>query len=144
MSNIDEIKNEIRVRRVKSTCINDVKEPSSRKHKIIYNLLMCFMLLLSMFFDLAIYAKKDEEASFLNEKLGLSINFSAFNHVISKNMNKVIDFRIFSNLFNYGTNPVSGVSDYLFLGDDLYSNSSNAVKNIADGVVSYINEDESG
>ena len=141
MKELEKIKNRIQSRRGSSQevviDIEEVERKYSKPSKI-YKIVMALMVLMAMFLSVAVYAKKDQNGVFLREKLGINVNFSAFN----KTINKMLNFRTIENIAN--TSPVSNVPNYIHMGDDIYINGSSEVTSIDDGVVTYIHSDEFG
>lgn len=142
MSELERIKNRIQNKRGRSKEVDiDVSEVAraySRPSKL-YKLSMSLLVILALFLSVAIYAKKDEQGKFIEEKLGVNINFASFN----KTLNKLLNFRVVNNIAN-SDEPVANIPSYIHTGDDLYLGDGSEVTSIDDGVVSYIHEDETG
>ena len=141
MKELDEIKNRIQNRRGSSQeVVIDVEEVEKKysKPSKIYKISMFVLVVMAMFLSVAVYAKKDENGKFLEEKLGVNINFASFNKV----MNNLLNFRVVDQIVDDA--PVSNVPSYIHMGDDLYVNGGSEVKSIDDGVVTYIYNDEHG
>ena len=142
MSELDKIKNRIQNRKGKSKDlninINEISKVYSRPSNL-YKLSMSLLVILALFLSIAIYAKKDEQGSFIEEKLGININFASFNKVI----NSFLNFRAVNNISNLDS-PVANIPSYIHTGDDLYLSDGSEVTSIDDGVVSYIHKDDTG
>lgn len=141
MKELDEIRNRIQNRRGSSQeVVIDVEEVEKKysKPSKLYKMSMLILVIMAMFLSVAVYAKKDENGKFLEEKLGINVNFASFNKV----MNNLLDFRVVDTIAD--DVPVSNVPNYVHMGDDLYVNGGSEVTSIDDGVVTYIYSDESG
>ena len=142
MEELERIKNRIQNRRNNSKDVNievlEIEKVYSKPSKF-YKATMCFLVILALFLSVAVYAKKDENGKFLEENLGININFASFNKI----MNKLINFRVVETITT-GDAVVSNVPSYLHMGNDVYVNGGSEVKSIDDGVVTYISSDEIG
>lgn len=141
MKELEEIRNRIQNRRVGSQeVIIDVEEVGKKysKPSKIYKMSMFILIIMAMFLSVAVYAKKDENGKFLEEKLGINVNFASFNSV----MNNLLNFRVVDTITS--DIPVSNVPNYVHMGNDLYVNGGSEVKSIDDGVVTYVHGDEYG
>ena len=90
MKELDEIKNRIQNRRGSSQeVVIDVEEVEKKysKPSKIYKISMFVLVVMAMFLSVAVYAKKDENGKFLEEKLGVNINFASFNKVMNNLLN---------------------------------------------------------
>lgn len=142
MKELDEIKNRIHKRRGSSREVDvDVLEVETKYTKAskLYKFSMFILVILTLFFSIALYAKKDENGKFLKESLGINVNFTSFNET----MNKLINFRAFNSGIG-NDQVVSNIPSYIHTGDNLYICDGNDVKSIDDGVVTYIVQDENG
>jgi murein DD-endopeptidase MepM/ murein hydrolase activator NlpD len=99
---------------------------------------MFVLIIMALFLSIALYAKKDENGTFLKNHLGIDVNFSSFN----KTINKLLDFRVIDNVIE--DVPVANIPNYIHMGNDNYVNGGSEVTSIDDGVVTYIYEDETG
>lgn len=141
MRELDEIKNRIQNRRCTTQeVVIDVEEVARKysKPSKLYKTSMFILVILAMFLSVAVYAKKDENGTFLEEKLGINVNFATFNKVI----NNLLDFRVVDEIVD--DIPVSNVPNYVHMGNDLYVNGGSEVKSVDDGVVTYVYNDERG
>jgi len=142
MSELEKIKNRIQNRKGRSkevdVDITDVEKTYSRPSKF-YRITMTLLVAIALFLSIAIYAKKDEQGEFLENTLGIDINFASFN----KTLNNLLNFRAVDTLTTQDQ-PVANIPSYIHTGDDLYLSDGSEVTSIDDGVVTYIYEDANG
>lgn len=142
MQELEEIKNRIQNRRNYSkevdVNITEMEKKYSKPSKL-YKISMFSLIVMALFLSVAVYAKKDENGKFLENSLGINVNFSSFNKI----MNKLINFRVVDSIIT-GEEAVSNVPNYVHMGGDLYVNGGSEVTSIDDGVVTYIYSDELG
>jgi len=142
MEELEKIKNRIQNRRNNSKEVDvevlEMEKIYSKPSKI-YKVSMCVLIIMALFLSIALYAKKDENGSFLKNTFGINVDFTTFN----KTINKLINFRVVDTITT-GDAPVSNVPNYVHMGNDLYVNGSSEVTSIDDGVVTYVYSDETG
>lgn len=141
MEKIDEIRNRIQNRRGSNKDVAVDIEEFEKKHakpSKLYKMSMLILVIMAMFLSVAVYAKKDENGDFLQEKLGINVNFISFNKFI----NNLLDFRTVDKITN--SVAVSNIPNYVHMGNDMYVNGGSEVTSVDDGVVTYIYRDESG
>lgn len=140
MDEIEKIKNRIQNRKVKSKEIDIIEhENIYSKPSKLYKASMSLLIIMVLFLSVAIYARKDENGKFLQDKLGININFASFN----KTLNKLLNFRVVDT-FNSTDLAVSNIPTYIHTGNDLYLGEGSNVKSVDDGVVTYIHQDSNG
>lgn len=141
MKELDKIKNRIHSRRGSSQeviiDVEDVEKKFSKPSKL-YKFSMFVLVIMALFLSVAVYAKKDENGKFLQEHLGINVNFSTFN----KTLNKLLNFRAIDTITD--DVPVSNVPNYVHMGEDYYVNGGSEVTSVDDGVVTYVYSDEFG
>ena len=141
MNELDRIRNRIQNRRGSSQdVVVDVVEVEKKysKPSKLYKIVMFTLVIMALFLSIAVYAKKDENGSFLKNTFGIDINFVSFN----KTMNSLLDFRVVDTITDDA--PVSNVPNYIHMGEDIYVNGGSEVTSIDDGVVTYVAKDDYG
>ena len=136
MKEIDKIINRINKRK-NIDINNEIKElDRNDKSSNLFKILMGIMTVYVLFMSFAIYAKKDEQASVVNNIFDTNINFTNFN----RTLNKLLNLRIVDNVDkDIESSVVSSDVEYLSLGDDYYASEGNLLVAIDDGIVTYVN-----
>jgi hypothetical protein len=93
------------------------------------------MTIYALFMGVAIYAKKDTNATYFNSIFKTNINFNEFNERI----NNLLDLHIISDSIKDEDLTVSGSVNYIELGDDYYISDGSLATSIDSGIVSYVN-----
>lgn len=137
MNEIERIKKRINKRKNKININDEVKglEENNKGSKL-FRVLMSIMGVYALFMSFAIYAKKDESGSVINNVFNTNINFTNFN----KGLNKLLNLRVIDNENIEGADQVvsSNVS-YINVGEDYYTSEGNLVVAMDDGVITYVN-----
>lgn len=141
MNEIEKIKNRIKKRKQKVDINYDIKKVESKKSTTLFKVIMATMSVYALFMSFALYAKKDESATFLNSVFNTEINFKGFN----RTLNKLFNLRIIDNVDDEMDDMVvSSDIRYVSLGDDYFTSDGNIIASLEDGVVTYVNgKDES-
>lgn len=99
--------------------------------------LICLLLVFLLSF--MIYAKNDENGSFLNKYFSLNVSFKSFNDEVGYYLSKFLaNFNIFTK--DDESKKVSGTIYYQVLGDDYYSYESNNIPLLYDGKIVNISQ----
>lgn len=137
MANIDEIVDRIKNRN--SLISNEEEKNIKKEHHYGMNCSLILLSLFSLILGILIYAKKDENGSFLKEKFDIDVNFSEINDSIEVFINKFFVFEY--NLNKKNNDQYVGLSDsYIGLGNNKYTNSSYKVYAIDDGIVTCVKD----
>lgn len=141
MNEIEKIKQRIKKRKQKVDINYDIKKVESKKSTTLFKVIMATMSVYALFMSFALYAKKDESATFLNSVFNTEINFKGFN----RTLNKLFNLRIIDNVDDEMDDMVvSSDIRYVSLGDDYFTSDGNIIASLEDGVVTYVNgKDES-
>ena len=87
MNEIEKIKHRIKKRKQKVDINYDIKKVESKKSTTLFKVIMATMSVYALFMSFALYAKKDESATFLNSVFNTEINFKGFNRTLNKLFN---------------------------------------------------------
>lgn len=142
MNDIEKIKRRIEKRKGKINIHEEAKQLNNKSESSkIFKCLMGIMTIYVLFMSFAIYAKKDQNGTFLNEIFNTNMNFTNFN----KTLNKLLNPRIVSdNNSDIIDQVVSSNVSYIGVGEDYYTSEGNLVVALSDGVITYVNgKDES-
>ncbi len=116
------------------------KEKSHKRHPL-YRLMMIILILTSFLLGFLIYARVDENGTFLNKIFHTNINFSSFNEKVNNIFDRMFNFNVFKN--QGGDQTVNGNVMYLKTSDkDHYTCEDNNVRMLKRGVISYVDEVE--
>lgn len=136
MKEIDKITNRINKRKKRVDINAEIKEFDHNKSSNLYKVLMGIMTVYTIFMSFAIYARKDENATLINNVFNSDINFSSFNKVL----NKLLNVRIIDNVDNdLDSSLVSANVEYFSIGNDYYTSEGNLLVAMDDGVITYVN-----
>lgn len=136
MKEIDKITNRINKRKKRVDINAEIKEFDHNKSSNLYKVLMGIMTVYTIFMSFAIYARKDENATLINNVFNSDINFSSFNKVL----NKLLNVRIIDNVDNdLDSSLVSANVEYFSMGNDYYTSEGNLLVAMDDGVITYVN-----
>ena len=137
-----EAKNRIRKRRydlLKQEAYNIDNVKDKKKSKIL-SFLSSLCLLLSITLSVLIYGKNDENGKWLKDNFGIELSFSKINNTMSKYIDNILDFDIFS--FLKDDKPVSIEPFYYNLGNNIFEPYSNEITSIGDGTVVFVGEND--
>lgn len=136
MKEINKITNRINKRKKRVDINAEIKEFDHNKSSNLYKVLMGIMTVYTIFMSFAIYARKDENATLINNVFNSDINFSSFNKVL----NKLLNVRIIDNVDNdLDSSLVSANVEYFSIGNDYYTSEGNLLVAMDDGVITYVN-----
>ena len=136
MNRVERINRKINKRKYKHNLVGEIKELETEKSSKWFKALMGIMAIYAIFISVAIYAKKDENATALNSLFNNNINFNSLN----KTLNKLINFRVVNSVDDSVKDQVvSSNVTYLDLGNDYYTSEGNLVVAMDDGVITYVN-----
>lgn len=133
-------KNRIRQRRyklLKDELNNECLFENKRNKALSFLSSLCVLLSITLSF--LIYAKNDENGSWLKKNFGIELSFSKVNSIMSKYTDYLLDFNIFKKDNDLA---VAYVPSYYSLGDNLYESNSNEITSIGDGTVIFVGEYE--
>lgn len=147
MHNFDNVKERIKNRRYQTiikqnreeNIFTDSSNYKKKRKSPFLSFCMPVLTILVLALGVLIYAKKDEKATFLQEKLGINLSFVNLNAKASTFVDKIINLNIFSQ--GNSTIPVSNEPLYVSLGSNLYTNDTNSVLSVGDGTVIYAQTD---
>ncbi len=124
MDNYEEIKNKI--------------EGKNKKHYILnfFKLILSFFVLVLSFL---IYAKNDEDASFLSKVFNVNVSFKAMNEKISYQISTLLSSLNIFKKDEEKTHLVSTPINYISLGNNYYSFESNEIPLLFKGKILNIN-----
>lgn len=116
--------------------IRKIRNRLGKKDKVnlFYRISCSILICISIILGFLIYAKKDEEATFLNENFNINVNFSKMNSWI----NDLFNFKKTSNNEYF---PVANNKIYLPIGKDLYQTDSNEIFMINKGIILGVNQE---
>lgn len=137
-----EAKNRIRKRRydlLKQEAYNIDNIKDKKKSKIL-SFLSSLCLLLSITLSVLIYGKNDENGKWIKDNFGIELSFSKINNTMSKYIDNILDFDIFS--FLKEDKPVSIEPFYYDLGNNIFEPYSNEITSIGDGTVVFVGEND--
>ena len=136
MNQIEKIKRRIEKRKPVMGIDIEARSIENGNSGKLFKLFMGLMTIYALFISLAIYARKDEQATFINSVFNTNINFTNFN----KTLNKLLNPRIIENTNEELVDQVvSNDVEYIYLGEDYYSSEGNLMVALTDGVISYVN-----
>lgn len=133
-------KNRIRQRRyklIKDELSNECLYKNKKSKGLSFLSSLCILLSITLSF--LIYAKNDENGSWLKKNFGIELSFSKVNSVMAKYSDYLLDFNIFKNEDDV---LVAYVPSYQSLGNNLYEPNSNEITSIGDGTVVFVGDNE--
>lgn len=134
MKELDKIKQRINKRK-KRNGLNK-EETAINKSSKWFNVITSIMTIYVLFMSFAIYAKKDQDATILNDVFNTNINFKKFNSTL----NSLLNIRLVEDEKDpVYDQVVSNDVIYMGVGEDYYVSEGNVAISLDDGVVTYVN-----
>lgn len=110
-------------------------ETQKAKRSTAYKIMMSFLIVLALALGFLIYARVDENGSFLNNIFHSNISFTSFNAKINRFLDNMFRFNLKDNQDDL---PVGGSVTYEALEDNYYRSEDQSVRMLKRGVVSYM------
>ncbi len=122
-----------------------IERQYQKKKTTIWRTLSLLMMIFTMAMGFLIYAKKDENGSFLKEHFNIETSFVAMNENISSFLNSVFNFNIFNNQNALGNDQtVNGTVAYINEGENYFSYETNEVRMLKSGTILFTSFDSEG
>ena len=108
---------------------------NKKKRSLTYKIMMSMMLIIVLALGFLIYARVDENGSFLNRIFHTEFNFTQLNTKVNRFLDNMFRFNLKDDTDEL---PVSGSIQYEALENNYYRTEDQSVRMLKRGVVSYI------
>lgn len=108
---------------------------NKKKRSLAYKIMMSMMLIIVLALGFLIYARVDENGSFLNRIFHTEFNFTQLNTKVNRFLDNMFRFNLKDDTDDL---PVSGSIQYEALENNYYRTEDQSVRMLKRGVVSYI------